>query len=110
MGERQLQTWPGTCITQEIWLCLQVNISLGCLLQALTFFFYTVDSDVKQRIETDIRTAQQDMEMYEKEKVEINQGIKQIGEEDEVFKQRLVSLVFFGVNPVIGSKELWRVL
>ena len=31
--------------------------------------------------------------MYEKEKVEINRGIKQIGEEDEVFKQRLVSFV-----------------
>ena len=43
--------------------------------------------------------------MYEKEKVEINQGIKQIGEEDEVFKQRLVSLVFFCVNPMIGSKD-----
>lgn len=31
--------------------------------------------------------------MYEREKVEINQGIKQIGELDEVFKERLVSLV-----------------
>ena len=60
-------------------------------------FFYTVDSDVKQRIENDIRTAQQDMEMYEREKVEINQGIKQIGEEDEVFKQRLVRLVFLAL-------------
>jgi len=30
--------------------------------------------------------------MYEKEKVEINEGITQTGEEDEVFKQRLVSL------------------
>ena len=35
--------------------------------------------------------------MYEREKVEINQGIKQIGEEDEVFKQRLVRLVFLAL-------------
>lgn len=35
--------------------------------------------------------------MYEKEKVEINQGINQIGEADEVFKERLVSFCIFGV-------------
>lgn len=62
------------------------------------FFIYKVDSEVKQRIETDIRTAQQDMEMYEREKVEINQGIKQIGEEDEVFKKRLVCLLFLALT------------
>lgn len=33
------------------------------------------------------------MEMYENEKLKINQGINKIGEEDEVFKQRLVSLI-----------------
>ena len=62
------------------------------------FFIYKVDSEVKQRIETDIRTAQQDMEMYEREKVEINQGMKQIGEEDEVFKKRLVCLLFLALT------------
>jgi hypothetical protein len=31
--------------------------------------------------------------MYENEKLKINQGINKIGEEDEVFKQRLVSLI-----------------
>ena len=40
--------------------------------------------------------------MYEKEKVEINQGIKQIGELDEVFKERLVSPVFLALVRVIG--------
>ena len=75
-------------------------------LQALTFMFYTVDSEVKQRIENDIRTAQQDMEMYEKEKVEINRGIKQIGEEDEVFKQRLVSLVFLVLTRRLAQRTL----
>ena len=44
--------------------------------------------------------------MYEKEKVEINHGIKQIGEEDEVFKQRLVRLLFLAINPAIGLKQL----
>ena len=70
------------------------------------FFFYTVDSEVKQRIENNIRTAQQDMEMYEKEKVEINQGIKQIGELDEVFKERLVSPVLLALVRVIGLTVL----
>lgn len=55
-------------------------------------FLFQVDFEVKQRIEADIRRAQQEIEMYEKEKVEINEGITQTGEEDEVFKQRLVSL------------------
>ena len=36
--------------------------------------------------------------MYEREKVEINQGIKQIGEEDEVFKKRLVCLLFLALT------------
>ena len=44
--------------------------------------------------------------MYEKEKVEINHGIKQIGEQDEVFKQRLVRLLFLAINPAIGLKQL----
>ena len=70
-----------------------ISLGCGCLLQSADGLFYTVDSEVKQRIETDIRTAQQDKEMYEKEKVEVNQGIKQIGELDERFKERLVSLV-----------------
>ena len=71
-----------------------------------SFYIYTVDSDVKQRIENDIRTAQLDMEMYEKEKVEINQGTKQIGEEDEVFKQRLVGLVFLTLTRWQAQKNL----
>ena len=44
--------------------------------------------------------------MCENEKAEVNQGIKQIGEEDEVFKHRLVRLVFLAINPMIGSREL----
>lgn len=59
--------------------------------------FFIVDSEVKQRIEADIRNAQLEMEMYEKEKVEINQGIAKTAEEDEGFKERLVSTAFLAL-------------
>lgn len=76
----------------------QVNHFSGLSTARADVLYLTVDSEVKKRIENDIRNAQQDMEMYEKEKVEINQGIKQIGEEEEVFKQRLVRLIFLALT------------
>ena len=84
---------------QEIWSYQQVNyiFRVSAASADILFSLFTVDSQVKQRIEADIRTAQQDMEIYEKEKVQINRGLNKIGEEDEVFKERLVSLLLLAL-------------
>lgn len=35
--------------------------------------------------------------MYDQTKAEINQGVQKIAQEDEVFKDRLVSLIFLAL-------------
>lgn len=72
-------------------------------------FFETVDSELKRRIEADIRTAQQDMDMYENSKAEINRGLEEIGEEDKVFKKRSVSRYSWSIS-CGAQKFLWRML
>lgn len=81
---------------REIWLYRQVNIPSLSGARA-DVLFHSVDSEVKRRIESDIRAAEEDMEMYDKEKAKINGKITEIGEEDEGFKKRLVRLVLLAL-------------